>query len=216
MGVCLSCNWCWRCRSVKSIWCSSNQFWTQSKQFQTLSGLENGSDSKCTKLTKNSKPYPVWKIGQIPSAPHSQTIPKSYPVWRIGQIPSVPHSQTIPNPIQFGDMVRFQVGHTGRQIPVWETGWDSKYTTLTINAIWPIKYGHRTWKYKHGYHIFEKVLIVCLEMWNACEGGFVICNSSSSSIIHKVRFRKGWTYGVIVWWSIDPTTQNWSETGHGP
>jgi hypothetical protein len=118
VDVCLSCNWCWRCRSVKSIWHSSNQFWAQSKQFQTLSSLENGSDSKCSHthkkfqtlssleswsdskcitLTNNSKPNPFWRLGGIPSRPH----------WRT--------------------------------FPVWETGSDSKYTTLTIKAIWTIK-----------------------------------------------------------------------------
>lgn len=120
---------------------------------------------------KNSKPYPVWKIGQIPSAPHSQTIPKSYPVWRIGPDSKCATltNNSKPNPVwRHGEIPSRPHWQT---IPVWETGWDSKYTTLTINAIYMTKYGHRNWKYKHGYHIFEKALIVCLEMWNSCEGG---------------------------------------------
>lgn len=113
VDVCLSCNWCWRCRSVKSIWHSSDQFWTQSKQFQTLSSLENGSDSKYSHTHKKFQ-----TLSSLESWSDSKCITltnnsKCYPVWRIGQIPSASHSQTIPNPIHFGDWVGFQVGHTG-------------------------------------------------------------------------------------------------------
>ncbi len=183
----------------------------------------------------NSKPYPVWKMGQIPSAHTLTKNSKPYPAWKVGQIPSASHSQTIPNAIQFGESVRFQVPHTHKQFQtqsILETGWDSKEATLAdisslgnwvrfqvhytdnqsymTNKVWPRGLKTQTWLphfWKSTNCLPRNVELV----WRR----IVICNSSSSSIIHNVGFGSGWTNGVIVW-SIDPTTQNWSETGHGP
>lgn len=77
----------------------------------------------------NSKPYPVWKMGQIPSAHTLTKNSKPYPAWKVGQIPSASHSQATPNAIQFGELVRFQVAYTHKQFQtqsILETGWDSK------------------------------------------------------------------------------------------